>query len=166
MSENTAAPRFTPPTVDPSGDHRGDGRNADPELIVVLLCLPVVWKIGGGLTWIRWLPGADRGGDGAGATCGMRDALTRCSSISRCRSRSSSGCFSLVDLGHRRGVPERLASHRLHQTRHSATYRRGSASGSAPHRRDIVLQRSSHGSGPARPVAGTLRVTVVISGGN
>ncbi|HMS73742.1 DUF4233 domain-containing protein [Gordonia sp. (in: high G+C Gram-positive bacteria)] len=53
MSENTAAPRFTPPTVDPWKGLRGVmAGTLILELIVVLLCLPVVWKIGGGLTWI------------------------------------------------------------------------------------------------------------------
>lgn len=167
MSENTAAPRFTPPTVDPWKGLRGVmAGTLILELIVVLLCLPVVWKIGGGLTWIS---GGYLGLIAVAMVlaCGMQgrpyalqlDLALQVAII-------VGGVFSLVDRGHRRGVPERLALHRLHQTRHSATYRRGSASGSAPHRRDIVLQRSSHGSGPARPVAGTLRVTVVISGGN
>lgn len=53
MSEHAAAPRFTPPTTDPWKGLRGVmSGTLILELIVVLLGLPVVWKIGGGLSWV------------------------------------------------------------------------------------------------------------------
>lgn len=53
MSEHTPAPRFTPPANDPWKGLRGVmAGTLILELIVVLLGVPVVWKIGGGLSWI------------------------------------------------------------------------------------------------------------------
>ena len=91
--ENTAAPRFTPPTVDPWKGLRGVmAGTLILELIVVLLCLPVVWKIGGGLTWIS---GGYLGLIAVAMVlaCGMRDAL-RAAARSRAAGRDHRrGCF-------------------------------------------------------------------------